>query len=249
MSERRSHVVGEGDLPMAPLPEGGGSFRVAIDASAGCRNLLQRVLRIEPGRTGEMQQETSEDVLYLAEGEARALIGDGKLDLRPGTGALIPPGVPYAFENPGPGEAVLVSVLAPQPGEGEPLEPGGEAASVREADEEPLPAGQDRTFKLMIDPRYGSRTVTQFVGFIDRSRAPFHTHTYEEAIYILEGEGLVHVEDGEIPIAKGSSVFLSPGTPHCLENRSEGVLRLLGVFSPPGSPADKSMMQMGGPTR
>lgn len=96
----------------------------------------------------------------------------------------------------------------------------------------------------MIDPRHGSRTVTQFVGFIDRSRAPFHTHTYEEAIYILEGDGIVHVEDRELPIGRGSSIFLSPGTPHCIENRSDGALRLLGVFSPPGSPADKSMMRM-----
>ena len=232
---------------MAPLPEGGGSFRVAIDASAGCRNLLQRILRIEPGRTGEMRQEASEDVLYLAEGEARVLVADREIELQPGTGVLVPPAVPYVIENTGPGDAIVISVLAPQPGRGEDrLEPGGEASSVREADEEPLPAGQDRYFKLMIDPRHGCRTVTQFVGFIDRSQAPFHTHTYEEAIYILEGEGIVHVEDREIPIRTGSSIFLSPGTPHCLENRSEGVLRLLGVFSPPGSPADKTMMQMGG---
>lgn len=245
MSSKRSHVVGEGDLPMEPLPEGGGSVRVAIDESAGCRNLLQRVLSIDPGRTGDLRQVGSEDVLYLAEGRARAVIGDRAIDLEPGTGALVPPGVPYAIENPGREAAVVVSVLSPQPGR-ERLPSGGEPASVREADEEPLPAGQDRTFKLMIDPRHGSRAVTQFVGFIDRSRAPFHTHTYEEAIYILEGEGIVHVEDNETPIAKGSSIFLSPGTPHCLENRSRGVLRLLGVFSPPGSPADKSMMQMGG---
>ena len=230
---------------MLPLPEGGGSFRVAIDASAGCRNLLQRILRIEPGRTGEMRQEGSEDVLYLAEGEVRALVGDREIGLDPGTGVLVPPGTPYVIENTGPGEAVVVSVLAPQPGrEGERLEPGGEASFVREADEPSLPAGQDRYFKVMIDPRHGSRTVTQFVGFIDRSRAPFHTHTYEEAIYILEGDGIVHVEDRELPIGRGSSIFLSPGTPHCIENRSDGALRLLGVFSPPGSPADKSMMRM-----
>ena len=103
-----------------------------------------------------------------------------------------------------------------------------------------LPAGDDRSFKLMIDPRFGARNVTQFVGSIERSRAPFHTHTYEEVIYILSGRGLVHVHGRSVPVREGSSVFLPPGVPHCLENASEGVLRLLGVFSPAGSPADKA---------
>ena len=95
---------------------------------------------------------------------------------------------------------------------------------------------------MLIDPKHGARSVTQFVGFIDRSRAPLHTHTYEEAIYILEGDGIVHVagpEPFDEPIRPGSSIFLPPGTPHCLENASPGVLKLLGVFSPPGSPGPR----------
>lgn len=241
-----AHVVGEEERPMRPLPEGGGSFRVAIDASAGCRNLLQRILRIEPGRTGRMRQQGSEDVLYLAEGRATVEVGERAFDLEPGGAVLVPPGTPYAVENLGTGDALLVSVLSPQPGEaasGASGAPGGpgEPASLREQDQEVERAGTERYFRVLIDPRHGCRTVTQFVGSIDQSRAPFHAHTYEEAIYILDGEGVVHVEDQEIPIRRGSSVFLSPGTPHCLENRSAGVLRLLGVFSPPGSPAAKMM--------
>jgi quercetin dioxygenase-like cupin family protein len=50
---------------------------------------------------------------------------------------------------------------------------------------------------------------------------------------------VVHIDHRSIPIRAGSSIFLPPGVPHCLENVSEGVLRLLGVFSPPGSPANK----------
>lgn len=242
MATVRAHVVGEEEEPMRPLPEGGGSYRVAIDAAAGCRNLVQRILRIEPGRTGTMRQERSEDVLYLAEGRARVAVGDGGFDLEPGGAVLVPPGARYAVENPGPEDALLVSVLSPQPGEGGPApSDGAEAAAVREQDQEVERAGTERYFRVLIDPRHGCRTVTQFVGSIDQSRAPFHAHTYEEAIYILDGEGVVHVEDREIPIRRGTSIFLSPGTPHCLENRSQEVLRLLGVFSPPGSPAAKMM--------
>ena len=67
-----------------------------------------------------------------------------------------------------------------------------------------------------------------------------HTHTYEEAIYVLEGEGVVHIDGDHVPISKGSSIFLPPETRHCLENQGEEDLKVLGVFSPPGSPADKT---------
>lgn len=242
MVTARAHVVGEEEVPMRPLPEGGGTSRVAIDAAAGCRNLLQRILRVEPGRTGTMRQERSEDVLYLAEGRARVEAGERSFDLEPGGAVLVPPGTPYAIENVGPEEALLISVLSPQPGQTGPAPgDGAEAASVREQDQEVERAGTERYFRVLIDPRHGCRSVTQFVGSIDQSRAPLHAHTYEEAIYILDGEGVVHVEGREVPIRRGSSVFLSPGTPHCLENRSGDVLRLLGVFSPPGSPAAKMM--------
>jgi mannose-6-phosphate isomerase-like protein (cupin superfamily) len=56
----------------------------------------------------------------------------------------------------------------------------------------------------------------------------------------VSGEGVIHIEGlPEQPIRPGTSIFLPPGTPHCLENRSDGVLKLLGVFSPPGSPANR----------
>jgi mannose-6-phosphate isomerase-like protein (cupin superfamily) len=110
-------------------------------------------------------------------------------------------------------------------------------AATREDDQERLAAGPDRWFKVLIDPRFGSARITQFVGFIEHGRAPAHTHTYEEVIYILGGTGLVHVDERRVPISSGTSIFLPPGVPHCLENTGDAALKLLGVFSPPGSPA------------
>lgn len=145
--------------------------------------------------------------------------------------------VPTDVVNTSAEDLVVVSVLSPPPFEGVftmearsiPL------TSLHEDDQKPLPAGEDRYFKLLIQ----SEHVTQFVGFIDKSKAPPHTHTYEEAIYVVEGEGLLHTDERLTPIGPGTSVFLPPGTPHCLENQGPGVLKVLGVFSPPGSPAAK----------
>lgn len=259
---RGFHVGHAEDVPTSPIPGTTGSFRITVDHRTGCRNLEQRTVRLGPGRTPARTNEVSEYVCYVVEGRGAVVVDDQELELAPGTGLLIPPAVRHVFVNPGPADLVLVSVLSPPPGAGaihgagvakrkpkpkpKPKVKGGDPAGdrvapaiVRERDQDSLPAGEDRSFKLMIDPRHGCRNVTQFLGFIERSRAPLHTHTYEEVISVLGGEGILHAGDAHTPIRDGTTIYLSPGTPHCLENAGSETLRLLGVFSPAGSPADK----------
>ena len=244
-------VVSPGDPPFLPLPGGTGRHRVPFPIETGPRNLVQRILAFEPGERSAFGNERSEDVLYVVSGRGRAAIGDRDIALDPGSAFLVPPATPYEIEGRGAEALVLVSVLAPPrwgDGAASPMvRPVDlDRLHVHERDQEDLPAGEDRFFKLLIDPGRGSRFMTQFVGFIRRSTAPFHTHHYEECIYVLEGEGLVHIGDRREPIAGSSSVYLPPGTPHRLENVSDGLLKLLGVFCPPGSPADR-MEDMAGP--
>jgi mannose-6-phosphate isomerase-like protein (cupin superfamily) len=246
-------VITEGDVPWQPLPDGW--VRVPIDAGTGSTRLLQRVFRYAPGATPELENDASEEAMFVVSGRGELVVAGEALELGPGAAIYVPPRLAYRVENPGPHDLTVVSVLSPQPSEGagpegrpRPSSSQSDAglsrlARTTEADEQALPAGGDRYFKLLIDPRHGCRNVTQFIGFISKSKAPPHTHTYEEAISILEGEGIVHIfgvsGERQEPIRSGTSIFLPPGTPHCLENRSEGVLKLLGVFSPAGSPADK----------
>lgn len=223
------------------------TLRVLISAESGARQVRQQLLQLPPGTSAPIGHGGADDVLYVIEGEGmlRSEVRPEIHDLTPGTAALIPPKVPAKLENTSDEEhLVAVSVLSPPPFEGVfTLEARVLPLVVIHEDDQPSePAGDDREFRVLIDPRHGTRNVTQFVGFIDRSRAPFHTHTYEEAIYILEGQGILHVAGNEpfdAPIQTGSGIFLPPNTPHCLENASPGVLKLLGVFSPPGSPGPR----------
>ena len=64
-----------------------------------------------------------------------------------------------------------------------------------------------------------------------------HHHTYEEAIYVIEGEGCVHTEDGDATFKAGSSIYLPRGVRHSVENTGSTNIRVLGVFHPSGSPA------------
>jgi len=226
------------------LPGSHGWVRVMIDGSLGARHLVQRVFRFEPGHTPDLHNETSEDVMYVVSGTGTAELGGGAaVELAPGTACWVPPEVAYRIENEGPHDLVMVSVLSPPPGSNgqvpSDMEPGSHRYWVREEDQEVLPAGESRSFRVLVDPSVGCRNVTQFVGAIESVPAPPHVHTYEEAVHILGGDGTVEI-DGEVhPIGPGSSVFLPPGVRHRLASAGGGTLRLLGVFSPPGSPATK----------
>ena len=243
MDERTKYVITAEQLPMQTGPELGISWRVPINRSVGCRNLEQRIFCYGSGSKLEMSHDGSEDIMYVVAGQGRVAIDGNVYPLEPGIGILAPPASRYSIENRGERDLLLVSVLSPQPGQPVPGAAECEVAplneyTVDEAEQETLLTG-DRWFKLLVNPRMGCQNVTQFVGFIPRGRAPFHTHTYEEVIYIIEGAGVVHIGADDFPIKAGSSVYLPPLLPHSLENTGNDPIRLLGVFCPAGDPSSK----------
>jgi mannose-6-phosphate isomerase-like protein (cupin superfamily) len=94
----------------------------------------------------------------------------------------------------------------------------------------------DREFRVLLSE---GLSFTQFAGLIPPGRAPEHHHTYDEVVHVLAGQGVVHLDGGQTQIGPGTSIYLPPQTPHCLENTGSEPLRVLGVFHPAGSPAAK----------
>ena len=93
-------------------------------------------------------------------------------------------------------------------------------------------------FRLLATPEHGCASVTQFVGFIPVGRAPDHFHTYDEVVYVLQGDGALHIDGETAPLAPGTAVHLPSRLVHCLENTGPGEMHVLGVFRPAGSPAE-----------
>lgn len=207
--------------------------RVTIDRSCGCERLEQRVLRLGPGRT-ERAAGDRQEVLFVAAGRGTLDVGGEAHDLEPDTGAYLVPGDDYALENPGPDDLVLVSVTAPCEAEER------SQVTVRFADRPALPATPNREFRLLVDEDLGCLDVTQFVGLIPPGRAPLHSHTYDEVVYVIDGEGVLHLGDTDTPLGPGSCIHLPPLQEHCLENTGPTPMRVLGVFHPSGSPASKA---------
>lgn len=228
---------------------GSGAYsRTTIDRSVGCQNLVQRVITMRQGGEIALHNDDAEEVLFVVSGRGDATIENRGHALLVDTGMLITPGQTCDVVNSGRDELVIVSIVSPQPGhapvsQADAFLRSDNKITVHEGEEKSIPAGGDRHFKLMIDPRYGCRNLTQFMGIIEKSQAPFHTHTYEEVIYVLSGEGIVHVGNESRDIKAGTCVYLSPGTPHCLENPGIEPLRLLGVFCPAGDPGSHEDQQ------
>ena len=57
--------------------------------------------------------------------------------------------------------------------------------------------------------------------------SPFHSHSWEHEVFILQGEGLVVSEDKEMKFKAGDVIFLPPNEKHQLRNNSEKLVKFL----------------------
>ena len=226
--------------------EGTRSFRVPVSRRMGARDIAQAISSYSRGRAPSRVNDKGEEVLYVVRGKGTCYIDGQGYALEPGTAVFVPPGSVYQIENPSDAGLEVVSVCCPEEEEVKTdvsVEAREEAGAtlgltVRESEQKSIQTG-DRTFKLLINQEAGCRHVTQFIGVIPPGRAAMHHHTYEEAIYIIEGEGRVWTERGSEDFGPGASIYLPRGVSHSLENTGATNIRLLGVFHPSGSPATR----------
>jgi mannose-6-phosphate isomerase-like protein (cupin superfamily) len=226
-----TYVCAERELEPVVADGDTAAMRVSFDAADA---LTQRLLRFGRGRSAERGPGEREEALFVVEGSGTLLLDGIAHDLEPETAARVMPGQSWAVENPGPGELALVSVLVPPAGEAR-----REAAPVvRLADQQARQATSDRAFRILLEPDSGLSGGTQFVGVIPPKRAPEHYHLYDEVIYVLEGEGMLHIGDEHTPIGRSSCIHLSPRLQHCVENTGQGDMRVVALFRPAGDPSE-----------
>jgi mannose-6-phosphate isomerase-like protein (cupin superfamily) len=216
---------------------GTADVRVTFDASNGCELLEQRIVRFAPGRSEPRKLERRQEVLYVVSGRGELELDGHRHPLERESGVFIAPGESYVIDNPGGEDIVVVSVVAP---EDRGVASGSRRVIVRFSEQPELEASSERTFRYLVNEDAGCFDVTQFMGTVEPSKAPFHSHAYDEVGYVVEGEGFAHVEGVRIPLRAGSCFHLAPEQVHCIENTGDGPMRILGVFHPAGSPASRS---------
>jgi mannose-6-phosphate isomerase-like protein (cupin superfamily) len=236
MAATATNVVHTDDVTASRENGDAAEIRVTFDRSNGCELLEQRVVRFEPGRSHERSHDGRQEVLYVVSGRGELELDGERHELTPDMGVFVASGETYAVDNPGPADIVAVSVVVPE--DHAPAH-DGRRVTVRFDEQPELPASTERTFKYLVNQDAGCRDVTQFVGIVQPSKAPFHSHTYDEVGYIVEGEGFAHIDGESIALRAGSCFHLAPGQEHCIENSGSTTMRILGVFHPSGDPASR----------
>jgi mannose-6-phosphate isomerase-like protein (cupin superfamily) len=197
----------------------------------GCDEFEQRILSFD-GASDEQSNEGDDELLYVLAGAGRGTFGGEAAELSPGTAAFVAHGSSWRIDVAEGLEVLSVLVRDPTPAN------GSTHAVVAVDSVESGVATAGREFRLLATPDLGCQSATQFVGYIPVVRAPDHFHKYDEVVYVLEGEGALHVDGESAPLHAGSCVHLPAGLVHCLENVGPGEMRVLGVFRPAGSPAE-----------
>lgn len=228
-------VVDATSVTGRPIEDGALIERAVLGAHTGAPWLELSVLELDAGRVCTRATRGAEEVLFVLSGHGSLGVDADNHSLEPESGAYIPPGRRYELRAPNDEELLLVSVRIPDPLKDGVNPPG--AVVRRLADQAPGEATSDRWFRLIANPETGLRTATHFVGYIPPGRAPDHFHTYDEVIYVLEGEGAFHAIDESWKVGSGSCIALPARTIHCLENTGRDAMRVVAVFRPAGSPA------------
>jgi quercetin dioxygenase-like cupin family protein len=231
------YVVHESELETDRRNGDTSSRAVAIDSIAGSSVLELQLARYEPGRSHPRRLEDVQEIMYTTSGRGSLTVAGESHELEPGTAAYITAGETYEVENPGPETLVIVSATAPQSADDA---RAPTARTVRYADQPTLTASGDREFRYLVTEDVGCRDATQFFGVIAPGRAPDHSHVYDEVIYVLEGEGVLHGDGEDRPVSAGSCIHLPPFFVHSLENSGDTPMRIVATFHPSGDPASRA---------
>ena len=231
-------------VPARPLAPGV-TVAEMLNDQHGCRGLHQRRLSLAGGAVLTGTAEGRGEAWYVIHGSGVLAAGTagtgpdasgtsglrdpaGTVELRAGTAVWLRSGLSYRVGVTGDLEILAITVRA-------------EAREVPSLQVVRLEACQvertgDREFRVLLSE---GLSITQFAGLIPPGRAPEHHHTYDEVVHVLAGQGVVHLDGAQTVIGPGTSIYLPPYQPHCLENTGSEPLRVLGVFYPAGSPAAK----------
>jgi quercetin dioxygenase-like cupin family protein len=90
------------------------------------------------------------------------------------------------------------------------------------------------TVLLRSEETGGQLSATEIVVPPHTAGPPLHTHDFDEAFYVLEGELIFQVEEALVIKGAGGLSFAPRNVPHSLANQSDAPARYLLVCTPAG---------------
>ena len=233
-----------------------GTMQWLVDRNLGAEHVMAYRLTVNTDSTASHSHPGAEEALYVLQGTGEIRVERSRHTVGPGQAVFVPDGAEHSYVNTGAQPLIIVGAMAP------PVDPAGIRPAIAHRDlTQTAATGIDergvrptlmdeqrvaptmmgeRSFRVLVNPDVGCRQMTQFTGVIPTGRAPLHAHPHEEAVYILAGTGRLWIEDQPVgELRPGSVVFFPIGVRHTLENTGREDMKVLGAFSPAGSPEAK----------
>lgn len=66
----------------------------------------------------------------------------------------------------------------------------------------------------LVDKKMANELQLSLVTFSPGARNAWHTHTYEQILYVTEGKGIIATEDEKVLVTPGMIIFIPPGEKH-----------------------------------
>jgi quercetin dioxygenase-like cupin family protein len=87
-------------------------------------------------------------------------------------------------------------------------------------------------FALALDASTGAGSSSLvYLEVPPGQRTPWHTHTAEEVVYVIEGRAEAGIGDERVQLEQGGVALVPSNAPHGVWNVGEGTLRFLAFFS------------------
>ena len=243
LEQHRARLRHERDIERRAID--GGTIQWLVDRELGAEHLMAYRLAVDPDSATGHVHAGAEEAEHIAHS-----VGMGQA-------VFVPDSDTHSYVNTGATPLVVVGAMAPliEVNDIHPAMPPLDLRGVRRTaleeagvmtptmiDErliKPTLMGE-RSFRVLVGPQVGCLRMTLFTGIIPTGRAPLHAHPHEEIVYILAGHGRLWIEDDQVgQLRRGSVVFVPVGVRHTLENIGADDMKVLGAFSPAGSPEAK----------
>ena len=216
---------------VSPLVDGGVERRLLVPPERGSELALD-ALRLDAGATLDLGDEHHDTLLFVHE-------GSGTLDdaaLGGAAAGFVATGQAGSLAAGPDGLACVRATLGAATDLHAPMGPVEPVVALDHV--EPGKATGARSFQVLHGPHNGSTRATTFVGYIPPGRAPWHYHLYDEIVWILRGQGRLHIGGDVEELGPGAAFRLHPREVHIVENtQPEAELAVLGIFTPAGSPS------------
>ena len=84
------------------------------------------------------------------------------------------------------------------------------------------PGAQGVTIRWLITQKDGAPNFAMRIFEVEAGGfTPYHNHSWEHEVFILEGRGTLVTEEKNLPLNKGDAVFVPPDEKHQFKNDSD----------------------------